>query len=84
MLQSTEKLAFWPTWALLRPDPLHSTLLASELPGLGAALWVRLLLDALTVESRVRVEVSLALVTATSREPMKKEDRKLSKGQGEG
>lgn len=69
LLQSTEKLLFWPTKALLRPGPRLSTLLASESPSLGMALCVKLLLEARTAGSNVRVDVSLALVTFTSRVP---------------
>lgn len=69
LLQSTEKLLLWPTKALLRPGPRLSTLLASESASLGKALWVKLLLDALTAGSTFRVDVSLALVTFTSRGP---------------
>ena len=68
LLQSTEKLLLWPTKALLRPGPRLDTLLASESVSRGKALWEKLLLD-LTAGSTVRVDVSLALVTFTSRAP---------------
>lgn len=77
MLQSTEKLTFWPTDALLRPAPAHVTLLASEPPGLRGALSVKVLLEALSAESSVRVDVSLPLVAATRREPGREEDSQL-------
>lgn len=76
LLQSTEKLLLWPTKALLRPGPRLSTLLASESVSLDMALWVKLLLDALTAGSTVKVDVSLALVTCTSREPEREEREK--------
>lgn len=76
LLQSTEKLLFCPTKALLRPGPRLSTLLASESVGQGMALWVKLLLDARNAGSTVRVDVSLALVTFTSLEPKRSKKKK--------
>lgn len=64
----------WPTEALLRPGPWLWTLLALEATR-GRAPCKRLLPDALRAGSTVRVEVSLALVTFTRREPAGKEYR---------
>lgn len=75
LLQSTVKLLFWPTKALLSPVPRLTTLLASESADLGMALCVKLLLDALTAGSTVRVDISLALVTLTRRGPERETDK---------
>lgn len=73
LLQSTEKLTFWPKCALLRPAPEHVTLLASEMPTLDGAPYVKVLLESLSTESSVRVDVSLLLVAATRRFPGREE-----------
>lgn len=65
LLQSTQKLFFWPMKPLVRPGPLATTLLASEWT--GAPCWEQLM--ARVTGSTMTEEVSCILWLETSLEP---------------
>jgi len=65
LLQSTQKLFFWPMKPLVRPGPLATTLLASEL--MGAPCWEQLM--ARVTGSTMTEEVSCILWLDTSLVP---------------